>query len=87
MLGSVTRDGLKGAIVSAEWDVESHDGLAGLDKVEVLLFDASLTSGFVVEELDLLEETGFVVLVELGSEARFLSRGCESSALERRHNS
>ena len=64
----VARDGLKGTVVSAEWDVESHDGLASLDEVEVLLLNAGLTSGFVVEELDLLEETGFVVLVELGAE-------------------
>ena len=74
----VTRDGLKGSIVSAEWDVESHDGLAGLDKVEVLLFDASLAGGFVVEELDLLEETGFVVLVELGAELFALSGECHA---------
>ena len=64
----VTSDGLKSAVVSAEWDVESHDGLASLDKVEVLLFNAGRGSGLVVEKFDLLEETGFVVLVDLGAE-------------------
>ena len=43
----VTRDSLKGTVVSAEWDVESNDGLARLDEVQVLLLDAGLTSGFV----------------------------------------
>ena len=72
----VTRDGLKGFIVSAEWDVESHDGLAGLDEVEVLIFDARLLGGVVEEKLDLLEETRLVVLVELGTE---LGRGGEGT--------
>ena len=75
----VACDGLESAIVSAEWDVESHDVLAGLDKVQVLLINASLGGSFVVEQLDLLEETGFVVLVELGSEV-FLWRGSEHAA-------
>ena len=64
----VTCDSFKIAVVSAQWDVESHDSLAGLDEVQVLLLDAGLSGSFVVEELDLLEETGFVVLIELGSE-------------------
>lgn len=71
----VTRDGLKGTVVSAQWDVESNDGLASLDEVEVLLLNAGLTSGFVVEELDLLEETGFVVLIELGAELGLSGEG------------
>lgn len=64
----VAGDGLEVTVVSAEGDVESDDGLAGLDQVKVLGFNASLVSGFVVEELDLLEETRLLVLVELGSE-------------------
>ena len=36
MLGSVTRDGLKGIVVSAKWDVESNDGLASQDGVSLL---------------------------------------------------
>lgn len=68
VLSSIAGDGLEGAIISTEWDVESHDSLASLDEVEVLFTDASLLSGFVVEKLDLLEETRFTELVELGSE-------------------
>ena len=68
VLGSVAGDGLEGAIISTEWDVESYDSLASLNEVEVLLTDASLLSGFVVEKLDLLEETRLTELVELGSE-------------------
>ena len=68
MLSSVAGNGLKGAVVSAEGDVESDDGLASLDQVKVLLINASFSSGFVEEELDLFEETGFTVFIELGSE-------------------
>ena len=64
-----------------EGDVESDQVLARLDKVEVLLIDAGLGGGRVEEELDLLEETGLVVLVELGSE--FLGEG--ASVYSRRH--
>ena len=42
-----------------------------------MLFDARLASGFVVEELDLLEETGLVVLIKLWAE--FLRGGGELS--------
>ena len=68
VLSSIAGDGLEGAIISTEWDVESHDSLASLDEIEVLFTDASLLSGFVVEKLDLLEETRFTELIELGSE-------------------
>ena len=68
MLSSVAGNGLKGAVVSAEGDVESDDGLASLDQVKLLLINASFSSGFVEEELDLFEETGFTVFIELGSE-------------------
>ena len=73
----VTRDSLEGTVVSAQWDVESHDSLASLDEVQVLLLDAGLSGGFVVEELDLLEETRLVVLIELGAE--LLTCGSELS--------
>lgn len=29
----VTRDGLESTVVSAQWDVESHDSLASLDEI------------------------------------------------------
>ena len=64
----VAGDGLESAVVSAERDVEPNNGLASLDKVEVFLIDAGLGGGVVEEEFDLLEETGLVVLVELGAE-------------------
>ena len=64
----VARDGLEVTVVSTERDVESDDGLASGNEPEVLRVDAGHVSGVVVEELDLLEETRLVVLVELGSE-------------------
>ena len=63
----VTRDGLEFAVVSAERDVEPDDSLASPDEVEVLLIDASFRSGLVVEELDLLQETGLLVFVQSGT--------------------
>ena len=77
VLGSVAGDGLEVTVVSSEGNVESHDSLASLDEVEVLLVDAGLLSGFVVEELDLLEETRLTVLVSLGAE---LGSGSEASS-------
>lgn len=71
----VASDGLEGAVVSTERDVESDDGLAGLDKVKVFLGDASLGGSTVVEELDLLEETRLVVLVEFGAKSGLGSEG------------
>lgn len=71
----VASDGLEGTVVTSEWDVESHDGLASSDEVEVLGFNTGLGGSLGVEHLDLLEETGFVVLVELGSEVGLGSGG------------
>jgi len=68
----VTSDGLETTVVSTERDVESDDGLTGLDEVEVLLADASGSSGILIEKFDLLKETGLVVLIELGPESVFL---------------
>ena len=73
----VAGDGLEGTVVAAEGDVETNNSLASLDEVEVLLIDASLGSGVLIEELDLLEETWLVVLIELGAE--LLASGGEVS--------
>ena len=70
MLRSVAGDCFKGAIVSAKWDVESYDGLASLDQVKILLINSSFAGSLVEEKLDLLEETGFTVIIEFGSELR-----------------
>ncbi len=64
----VASDGLNGAVVSAEGDVESNDSVAGLDELQVLVGDAGLGSSTVEEELDLFEEARLLELVERGSE-------------------
>ena len=64
----VASDGLEVTVISSERDVESDDSLARLDEVEVLGVDAGGLGSVVVEELDLLEETRLVVLVDLGAE-------------------
>lgn len=53
----VAGDGLEATIVHAEWNVESDNGLAGLDKIEILLINASLGGSVVEMKLNLLEET------------------------------
>ena len=78
VLSSVASDGLESAVVATERDVEPDDGLAGLDEVEVLLIDASHVGGFVVEKLDLLEETRLLISVHLWSE--LLLGGTECAA-------
>jgi len=67
VLSSVAGDSLKSSIVTTERDVESNDGLAGLNQVKVLLGDTGLGGGTVVEHFDLLEETGFTVIVKTGA--------------------
>ena len=64
----VASDSLQLSIVSSEWDVESDKVLASLDEIEFLGGDAGLLSSFVVEKLDLFEETWLSVSVELWSE-------------------
>ena len=64
VLSSVASDGLELAVVSAERDVESNNGLAGLNQVKIFWVDASLESSRVVEEFDLFEETGLAVHIE-----------------------
>lgn len=63
----VASDSLEVTVVSTERDVESDDSLASSDESQVLCVDASGVGGVVVEELDLLEETRFGVLIELGA--------------------
>jgi hypothetical protein len=48
-----------------------------LDQVEVLGGNTGLAGSFVVEELDLLEETGFAVLIETGAGGCVDSRAAE----------
>ena len=79
VLGSVASDSLEVTVVSSERNVESHDGLAGLDEVQVFVADTSHLGCVVVKELDLLEETRLVVLIDLGSElgtSGEVGRGC-----------
>ncbi len=63
----VASDSLEVTIVSSERDVESDDSLASSDEFQVLCVNASGGGGVVVEEFDLLEETRFGVLIELGT--------------------
>jgi hypothetical protein len=64
----VASDGLNGAIVTAKRNVESNDSVASLDQVQILLRNISLGGCAVKEELDLLEESGFLECVKLGAE-------------------
>ena len=64
----VASDGLNGAIVTAKRNVESNDSVASLDQVQILLRNISLGGCAVKEELDLLEESGFLEGVKLGAE-------------------
>jgi hypothetical protein len=64
----VASDGVNGAIVTAKRNVESNDSVASLDQVQILLRNISLGGCAVKEELDLLEESGFLEVVELGAE-------------------
>ena len=64
----VACDGLDGAVVSPEGDVEPDDCVASLDEFEVLFRDACLGGGSVEEELNLLQESRLLVLIELGTE-------------------
>ena len=73
----VACDGVDAAVVPAEWDVESNDSVAGLDEREVLLRDAGLGSSAVEEELDLLKEPWFLVVVELRTEVLRVDIGRE----------
>ena len=68
------------AVVSSEGDVESHDGLAGLDEVQPLGVDSRLRGAGLEEHLHLLEEARLAVGVQslvLGGRS-----GGEGSSLE-----
>ena len=54
----VARNNFESAVVSSEWNVESHNRLASLDKVQPLWVDSGLGGTGLVEKLDLLEEAG-----------------------------
>jgi hypothetical protein len=60
----VAGDSFKVAIVSSEWDIESDNGAAGLDEFKVLGVNSCLGSSRLVEESDLLEETGLTELIK-----------------------
>ena len=64
----VASDGLNGAIVTTERNVESNDSVASLDEIQVLLRDVCLGGCAVKEEFDLLEESRFLEVVKLGAE-------------------
>lgn len=70
----VAGDGLEGAIVATEGDLEADNRVAGLNQFEVLRVDASLSGGGVIEQLNLLEEARLAVLVQVGA-GRFDSLG------------
>lgn len=64
----VASDGVNGAIVTTKGNIESNDSVASLDEVQILLRNISLGGCAVKEELDLLEESWFLELVELWAE-------------------
>ena len=69
----VARDGPDRTVVHAKWDVESHDGFATFDVIINVLRDLSLTRCTTQEQLNLLQEAGLSILVEVL--ATNLSRG------------
>ena len=66
---------VKFCIVSAERDVESDDGVASLDHLEVLWVESSLLGSRREEQFDLLEETRLPVLIHLWAELRLSGEG------------
>jgi hypothetical protein len=72
----VASDGLNGAVVTTERDVESNDSVASLDEVEILLRNISLRGCAVKEELNLFEESRFLEVVELGAEVGWVNGCC-----------
>ena len=63
----VACNGLESAVIPAQWDIEPDNGLASLDKVQVLFINASHVGCFIVEKLDLLKETRLLVHIHFGS--------------------
>ena len=79
----VACNSLNGTVVSAKRNVESNDSVAGLDELQVLVGDVCLGSCSVEEELDLLEETGLLELVQFGTKVGGVQGGllCEAHGL------
>jgi len=67
VLGSIAGDGFKLAVVSAKRDVESDNGLAGLNEVKIFWVDSCLGRSGFEEKFDLFEETRLTVGVEAWS--------------------
>ena len=61
----VARDGPDGTVVHTKWNVESHDGFATLDVIINVLRDLSLTRCTTQEQLNLLQEAGLSIIVEV----------------------
>lgn len=72
----VASDGLNGAVVTTKRNVESNDSVASLDQVQILLRNISLGGCTVKEELDLLEESGFLEVVKLWTEVGGINASC-----------
>lgn len=79
MLSSVAGDSFEFAVVSAEWDVESDNCLAGLNQIKIFWVDAGLGGGRLEEEFNLLEETRLSVDVEAGASNFGNTGGCGGS--------
>ena len=68
----VAANNFESSVVSAQGDVEPDKRLTRLNQFEVGLIDSSLRCSVVEEELHLFQETGLIILIELGSELHFL---------------
>jgi len=85
MLSSVASNSSKIAIIHAEGNIESNNSLASLNHIKILLFNASLRSGIVEVQLDLLQETWLTLGIwgvggyfQIGSESTSHSWGKET---------
>ena len=65
----IASDSVYLSIVSSQRNVESNHGVAGLDQVQVFLWDIGLAGGSVEEELNLFQESGFLEVIKFGSVA------------------
>ena len=72
----VASDSINGAVVTTKRNVESNDSVASLDQVQILLRNISLRGCAVKEELDLLEESGFLEVVKLWAEVGGINASC-----------
>ena len=60
----VTSDSLEATIISTQGDIETNNGLAGLDEIKIFLGNTCFLRCSSVKKFDLLEETGLTVFVE-----------------------